>query len=227
MACGCRGNKSSTPAQGARVARGVGVSRQAAPDVQPPPPASGAFRLKDAFALPTSNGWPIRVGKKVVNAYSFRNAMDLARQHGIASTPEGVQALICEELRALGRGGACQGAPGIPEHPYVEQDKALLASGRGPVLKPGTFGADSVAWASLHLRALDGILDTGYLDFFERRVSCQTCQRHWNELIAKNPFTPGAAFQWAVLMHNLVNEKLGVAKITVEDARWIWSQKRS
>ena len=82
-------------------------------------------------------------------------------------------------------------------------------------------------WKELHERALNFASgnDTSYLLDFAKRIprlkGCR-CQEEWVRIARQNPPTFRSKeeyFAWTVLVHNLVNEKLGKPVLTVEEAK--------
>lgn len=92
-------------------------------------------------------------------------------------------------------------------------------------LTDSKFGAGSKSWGILHLMALDGALNRDTLHAFITRIGCQKCRRSFEEIISKvilESSSPAEAFDWTVRVHNLVNQKLGKAGMSLAEAfnRW-------
>ena len=90
----------------------------------------------------------------------------------------------------------------------------------------------SALWDRLHKRALTfkGKDDTSFILQFGKDIPRYTkgckCNEFWYKLIKQHPPTYGARyFEWSVLVHNLVNAKLGKPKYTVQQARKYYQNK--
>lgn len=88
-------------------------------------------------------------------------------------------------------------------------------------------------WKELHLRALNfkGNNDTLFLINFAKKIPRFTkgcaCNEHWKRHILQHPAPQTSEFndkyfEWTVLQHNLVNERLGKPTYTVEEARKLY-----
>ena len=87
-------------------------------------------------------------------------------------------------------------------------------------------------WKELHSRALTYASgnDISYLKDFAKRIpmfkGCR-CQEDWVKILKANPpsfRSKEEYFAWSVLCHNLVNEKLGKATMTVEEAKKLYQK---
>lgn len=187
-----------------------------------------AFRLRDSYAMPIPGGWPVRVTESaVVKAASLREAQSKLRLAGKASTLEAAQENICRELIAMGRPEACVPTGPMEDNRFFGEDVRYDSDPRGPQdLTRGTYGADALAWARLHRRALDGRMHADYLRYFGSAIGCHLCQRHWYEFLKANPpdfSTSDAQFEFSVRAHNHANAQRGVPEMSLEDALALWS----
>lgn len=87
-------------------------------------------------------------------------------------------------------------------------------------------------WKELHERALSfkGKNDIAYLTNFALKIPRYTpgcaCREHWKIVISQNPPKyEDKYFEWTVLVHNKINEKIGKPTYTVEEARKFYTKK--
>ena len=86
-------------------------------------------------------------------------------------------------------------------------------------------------WKELHKHALNyvGSDDTEYLRVFSNKIpryvpGC-ACREHWRIWIRSNPpkfGNNGEYFEWTVLAHNVVNQRLKKPVLTVEEAKALY-----
>lgn len=137
-----------------------------------------------------------------------------------------LDAAICEGIRRV-RGnsnGYCVAQIlGSPQYQLIQK---YHQDARGPKnLKRGPHGRDAFAWKALHLAALDGKLNSTFIEDFTRQIGCGSCKAHWRTIIRQYPPNYADAFAWSVNAHNLVSRKLSppLKELSVEDARNIWT----
>lgn len=81
-------------------------------------------------------------------------------------------------------------------------------------------------WEELHTYKWVSEQETEqWFHFFCSRVPCGECKMHWLNLVSNFPpqFNSAEAFfEWSVLAHNKVNERLEKPQISLDEARRLW-----
>lgn len=85
-------------------------------------------------------------------------------------------------------------------------------------------------WGTLHLACLyaaDSATLKNFVDNFTGVLPCPACRIHFNKVLEMFPFpdqgTREDFFKWSVLVHNVVNERLGKPQISHDEAFDIWT----
>lgn len=95
------------------------------------------------------------------------------------------------------------------------------------IVAPGRHWGN-VLWDEMHRGALTLSAPqerAALVESVTKRLPCGDCKAHWRELLAKMPpllDDSDSFFNWTVAVHNRVNERLGAAIMTREDARKKW-----
>ena len=90
-------------------------------------------------------------------------------------------------------------------------------------LPPNVWGPR--LWGALHTLCLTGTITPEFVQEFANVIPCPACAMHFRDLLEAYPFENATdKFEWSVLLHNKVNERLGKPMISVEKAREVWSQ---
>jgi Erv1 / Alr family len=83
-------------------------------------------------------------------------------------------------------------------------------------------------WGVLHTLCLTGTITPEFVQEFARVIPCPACSVHFKQLLEDFPFEQALdKFEWSVLLHNQVNERLGKPLFTVEQARAKWLSRPS
>ena len=82
-------------------------------------------------------------------------------------------------------------------------------------------------WGTLHTLCLTETITHEFVQEFARVIPCPTCAIHFKDLLEEFPLPDTDRFEWSVLIHNQVNDRLGKPIIKVEDARRVWSSRPS
>lgn len=125
----------------------------------------------------------------------------------------------------------CRHMPDADVHCYEQgrnPSEQRLTGPRG--ISTGYDGREK--WKELHVFALiatpGSVERAAWLVNFANSLPCGECKQGWKKLCSQHPLPQNAStadfFAWTVAMHNRVNEKLGKAQISVEEAREIWMQ---
>lgn len=87
-----------------------------------------------------------------------------------------------------------------------------------PVVVPITVNAVKIAsWDEIHS---NNNLTVEWFNDFRQRV-CRNCSPDFEQIIVSNPFEPTFEYGWR--LHDLVSKKIGKPRITLEQARAIWT----
>lgn len=85
-------------------------------------------------------------------------------------------------------------------------------------------------WGTLHLLCLTGTITPNFVQEFTSAIPCSMCSGHFSQLVSENPLPetqdPSVLFEWSVLLHNKVNEKLGKPIISVDQAMRHWTSSQ-
>jgi len=123
------------------------------------------------------------------------------------------------------------------ERPAFLKSRQQRPSGRSPAAgarqnRCAKWKAQAAAaiWGELHRHTLlPDAIDPGreavWLTKFALRIGCAECLFEWVRLLDANPpdfSSRDGYFAWSVLVHNLVNRKLGKPEMAVEEARARW-----
>jgi hypothetical protein len=87
-------------------------------------------------------------------------------------------------------------------------------------------GSGSSLWKELHIWALTESPNNEWLITWEKKVKSSlgncSCYAQWKKLREQNPINWNNLFEWTVLVHNLVNKKLGKKELTAEEAKQLY-----
>jgi hypothetical protein len=90
-------------------------------------------------------------------------------------------------------------------------------------LPPNVWGPR--LWGALHTLCLTGTITPEFVQEFANVIPCPACAMHFRDLLETFPFENASdKFEWSVLLHNKVNERLGKPVMSVGKAREVWSQ---
>jgi hypothetical protein len=90
-------------------------------------------------------------------------------------------------------------------------------------LPPNVWGPR--LWGALHTLCLTGTITPEFVQEFANVIPCPACAMHFRDLLEAYPFENASdKFEWSVLLHNKVNERLSKPVISVGKAREVWSQ---
>jgi len=83
-------------------------------------------------------------------------------------------------------------------------------------------------WGTLHNLCLTETITPEFVQEFANVIPCPACAMHFRDLLEAFPFDQALdKFEWSVLLHNQVNERLGKPIFTVEQARAKWLSRPS
>jgi len=83
-------------------------------------------------------------------------------------------------------------------------------------------------WGVLHTLCLTGTITPEFVQEFAHIIPCPSCAMHFRDLLEAFPFENALdKFEWSVLVHNQVNERIGKPTISVQKARDVWSRRTS
>jgi len=83
-------------------------------------------------------------------------------------------------------------------------------------------------WGTLHILCLTGTITPEFVQEFANVIPCPACAMHFRDLLEAYPFENATdTFEWSVLVHNQVNDRLGKPIFTVEQARAKWLSRPS
>jgi hypothetical protein len=72
---------------------------------------------------------------------------------------------------------------------------------------------------------LTGTITPEFVQEFANVIPCPACAMHFRDLLETFPFENASdKFEWSVLLHNKVNERLGKPVMSVGKAREVWGQ---
>lgn len=84
-------------------------------------------------------------------------------------------------------------------------------------------------WGTMHILGREADIEESLLPILKTLVSVyanrlkgQDCREHFQSCVKKHPILPGRAFEWTVLRHNEVSQRIGKPTLTLEDAYDIW-----
>lgn len=93
------------------------------------------------------------------------------------------------------------------------------------------------AWEKFHITALDYPQDPCHLtrkefydfytSYFFNYIHCETCSKEYRRIINQYPpdlSSPRSLFRWTVMVHNMVNSKVGKPQVTLVKAWNLWKQ---
>jgi len=81
-------------------------------------------------------------------------------------------------------------------------------------------------WGALHVLCLTGTITPEFVQEFAHVIPCPSCAMHFKDLLEAFPFENALdKFEWSVLVHNQVNERIGKPTLSVQKAREVWSRK--
>ena len=85
-------------------------------------------------------------------------------------------------------------------------------------------------WGAMHLACLyadDFNALATFISSMAEILPCPKCRVHFAQVLSENPFpangTRKEAFEWSVIVHNIVNARLGKSQVTFDQAFDIWT----
>jgi len=90
-------------------------------------------------------------------------------------------------------------------------------------LSPEVWGPN--LWGTLHILCLTDTITPEFVQEYARVIPCSACATHFQALLTMFPFPDTDQFEWSVLIHNKVNERLKKPQFTVDQARTKWSSR--
>jgi hypothetical protein len=96
-------------------------------------------------------------------------------------------------------------------------------------LDPRIFGPSF--WGALHLACFhadnpDKVRD--FINLYQYVLPCQGCRNHFAQVLKDYPIpeTNEELFDWSVMVHNVVNDRLGKPRMTTDEAVIQWIGKK-
>lgn len=190
--------------------------------------------VRNKSALPWVQGWYAYVketGTTIGPGHTWHYIKALVGQHldknglNVGDREQYLHDAVCMAMERDGRGGQCIKPFRLSIN--QERNKAYDADPRVPAgLKRGKPGYDAYAWASIHLAALDGKLNTNFIKHSIARIGCGSCRAHAQRYLMKHPVpAPELAFEWTVNFHNSVSATIKKPVVSLAQARELWGAK--